>query len=72
MKLVVKLLGLLMLCLPVFTYGVNEESLAAVNLSFLTTDEIWHLAEMYGSVVLIVVGVLSLGVARKRQKSLSA
>jgi len=69
MKHVVKLLGLVILCIPVFAYALNEEISSLEAMSFLTVDNIWHVTEMYGSVALIAVGLMSLAVARKRQKN---
>ena len=69
MKHVVKLLGLVILCIPVFAYALNEEISSLEAMSFLTVDNIWHVTEMYGLVALIAVGLMSLGVARKRQKN---
>ena len=72
MRLVVKLLGLIVLCAPVFAYAINEDILGSVEMSILTIESVWHTVEMYGSMVLIVVGLVSLIVARKRQKTLSS
>lgn len=69
MKHVVKLFGLVVLCIPVFAYALNEDISGSEVMSFLTTDNIWHVTEMYGSVALIAVGLMSLAVARKRQKN---
>ncbi|OUR95206.1 hypothetical protein A9Q81_14030 [Gammaproteobacteria bacterium 42_54_T18] len=69
MKRVVKLFGLVVLCVPVFAYALNEEISGSAALSFLTADNMWHMTEMYGSVALIAVGLMSLAVARKRQKN---
>ena len=69
MKHVVKLLGLVVLCIPVFAYALNEEISGSGVMSLLTSDNVWHVTEMYGSVILIAVGLMSLAVARKRQKN---
>lgn len=69
MRSFVKLFGLVVLCVPVFAYALNEEISGSVALSLLTADNVWHMTEMYGSVSLIAVGLMSLAVARKRQKS---
>ena len=69
MKYVVKWFGLVVLCIPVFAYAMNEEISGSEAMSLLTADNIWHVTEMYGLVALIAVGLMSLAVARKRQKS---
>ncbi len=69
MKHVVKLFGLVILCIPVFAYALNEEISGSRVMSLLTADNMWHVTEMYGSVALIAVGLMSLAIARKRQKS---
>jgi len=69
MKSVVKLFGFVVLCLPVFAYALSEDIAGLEAASFLTVENVWHATEMYGSVALIAVGLMSLAVARKRQKS---
>lgn len=69
MKHVAKWFGLVVLCIPVFAYAITEEMSGSEPMSLLTADNIWHVTEMYGSVALIAVGLMSLAVARKRQKN---
>ncbi|OUS28514.1 hypothetical protein A9Q99_13480 [Gammaproteobacteria bacterium 45_16_T64] len=72
MKSVVKLLGVVVLFVPMFAYALGERVFGSVEFSPFVVESFWNMTEMYGSVVLFVVGLLSLRVARKRQKTLSA
>lgn len=68
MKAAVKLLGVVVLFAPMVAYALGEGVFGSVELG----SGFWEKAEMYSSIVLFVVGLVSLRVARKRQKALSA
>lgn len=71
MKLVVALLSVVVLCVPVLAYALGGVESPATESFSSTADYILGLTEVYGSLGLISLGLMSLWVARKRQKDLS-